>query len=1070
MRGTAGVITGVFDIVDLGLSIQQLLNAEKGTKQWRDAIAGVTISTVSLASGVVLVVVAAPPGVNIAVALTIITASMVYQGFSTLEEYKAYRLTIDEGFRLFWHSAVSISPPDDIEHLTLQIDKINELAKEYERFLDRLPKEIFAIGFGTGDIVSHKKVTEADTDSTCTPPPACSSRIGNCRKDNRPERCFEKVEWWVSNEPTRATISLHKKFPVLSLLSRMEDIKDKSRYLPSSISSLLLGFPDIEPPIESLYECNNSFVLGNSTRIQQMKRLNDKGVILLDLSLISAGKIQGSPDHDTIFNIYSGNATLVGGYKINRYNLLNATFIGRLEGNVDSVDIVDASGLSGTHQTLFYSDERLRIKEYSDNDITSFRKNPRLFIENYLSIKTKQINKIVGRSGQPDYFDCYGDSAERSEPILFNSLGGTAETPDEISCQRAILSGYTNVQIKDDVFFNVDTKPNYRINFNQTGLINIDIGQRHFPVSLAVDAISLIMQSALYYFFNENYLKIESLIASGQFLTIKLQNYWNTASNASNYIFADEIGSYQINPLLSEPSREEQPLFSSDFVLMGKINTPLFRTNQLVTYFNITSANNTLLSFLELYPDLDGNNALICIGSQEADMIPLLDEKIDFTLGGEGEDIYLARKQQIFPIERKNTTHPLIIINNDSQDKALDLLLLPDTIATIHLTRQNGSLLIKDNSLEKAFLVKDYFVNKNHQHLALQDIYGNLWMPYQENGLVSGIPYYRAVKQKIFTLDAAFIAHYPKIAIESSDLESWIYYHDTRDLLLVDANRQEEGLALRIKDFYTDSLIKLQLSLLAVENGTFITDTMAGNKSIKSHSVNEKAKLAVNQLTVMQLLAEERIEHYVYRFTDLPKLIYSRPSANETSGEQKYVIVQLDDIALHHVNVSVLSNHLQLNLYTTNEKNSHITALYWDNPLHRINELIIDGVDIQGLEKFELTEIQHIEKAIYHALFRELVARQQKKINLSIEMIEDLKFLLILQAQAEKSATVNFYKHLDFATQADLNQFIQIYKNTYRDDATILRRLGQLFAGESGVKQTAYLLWHNSKSQCNGCV
>ncbi len=173
---------------------------------------------------------------------------------------------------------------------------------------------------------------------------------------------------------------------------------------------------------------------------------------------------------------------------------------------------------------------------------------------------------------------------------------------------------------------------------------------------------------------------------------------------------------------------------------------------------------------------------------------------------------------------------------------------------------------------------------------------------------------------------------------------------------------------------------------------------------------------------------------------------------------------------LHHVQVSAVVNNLQLSFYRENGESNSITFLHWDNALHRINELIIDGIASTDLEKFDLNETHKIEKAIYDSLFRQQVEIQQKDLNLSVEEIADLTFLLILQIQAQQGPAFEFYNSLNFSTAEELKQFIRVYKETYPNSQTILARLKQLFAGEAGTRQTIYLLWQIAKASITGLL
>ena len=92
-RGFAGLISSPFDIYDLVSSSIDLANSKKGSKEWRDSIAGVAFSGTSVATGVAFTALG-KSGVGTVVGLGILIGQGFYSGTSMVIEYKKYKLTL----------------------------------------------------------------------------------------------------------------------------------------------------------------------------------------------------------------------------------------------------------------------------------------------------------------------------------------------------------------------------------------------------------------------------------------------------------------------------------------------------------------------------------------------------------------------------------------------------------------------------------------------------------------------------------------------------------------------------------------------------------------------------------------------------------------------------------------------------------------------------------------------------------------------------------------------------------------------------------------------------------------
>ncbi|RDD33815.1 Phosphocholine transferase AnkX [Wolbachia endosymbiont of Cylisticus convexus] len=94
-KGAAGAVSGIFDIVDIGISASNLVDCKKrensnnpcGEKEIRDNIASISFSGASFVSGVALTA-ASLPGVGAVVGFTLMVGQGIYNGVSNIIEYE----------------------------------------------------------------------------------------------------------------------------------------------------------------------------------------------------------------------------------------------------------------------------------------------------------------------------------------------------------------------------------------------------------------------------------------------------------------------------------------------------------------------------------------------------------------------------------------------------------------------------------------------------------------------------------------------------------------------------------------------------------------------------------------------------------------------------------------------------------------------------------------------------------------------------------------------------------------------------------------------------------------------
>ncbi len=166
-KGGAGALSGVFDIIDIGRSIDALIECNKradsdnpcSDKEIRDNIASITFSSVSFISGVGLTVAGAGPmGVVVGAVYNDRTGNIYW--YSNIIEYeKKYDTTHSENWSIFWRTFLLQRMSEDIEHLEARHETVNKIVENAEQILSNSPEFIvdYATGLGKEEVKHYSQ-------------------------------------------------------------------------------------------------------------------------------------------------------------------------------------------------------------------------------------------------------------------------------------------------------------------------------------------------------------------------------------------------------------------------------------------------------------------------------------------------------------------------------------------------------------------------------------------------------------------------------------------------------------------------------------------------------------------------------------------------------------------------------------------------------------------------------------------------------------------------------------------------------------------------------------------------
>ncbi|MFP3033325.1 MAG: ankyrin repeat domain-containing protein, partial [Wolbachia sp.] len=913
--GVAGAITGVFDIVDIGMSASNLVDCKKrensdnpcGEKEIRDNIATISFSTISFVSGVALTALGMP-GIGIAAGVALMVASGVYSGVSNIVEYeKKYDTTHDENWRIFWHTFAFQPIPQDVQRLAARKEMVNSLTKGAWQALSNSPHGTVAYGIGLGKV------------------------SGNTL---RPD--YAKI---LMNKEERAnTRSLSRVIP--------HRIEDASRICLPQVTDQDYEKEGTKNSFDfASYYCENSMVISHDNRVKGKQK--DK-TIVYDLSNVNKGTIVGNNEWSNNFLIDSGTAEITGGNKvINRFVVNNIDFSGKIIGGSNSINILDLSQLK---DKVIGVNVNYRFKPNASGSLKE-RVNGHWLIDDQIDNNGVFNYYYVGRKNKVDEVLCMGYSEHLTgiddRDVIIDSGGGFDNNKKDVveNCKKVIILPYTTVKGgKSNYTFYVKAA-----DYKGKGLYSkIDVDGTGTIIFPEIDLLGDCDQ--ITYSTSSNTLSLKINFGQNNQFTLDIKNYVEQSSNKPHFVLIDKNGS-NIVPKIERS--DSSAIKITSFELHSEHSLDSF--DDVESHYKKILNNNKgykVFSVIRGKVQNQGNSAVphMVFGSLEDDVVNF-DQGTMFAMGGGGSDVYFI-SNDINSREVK--------IDNNSNDKKLDTLFMSAVEKDFSI--QQCDLYLKHNNSN--IRVKNYLQNSNYRHLIVMNKKGETFIPNVQSMSCSSsgkgklIPFLQATQtQSMFLLPKDFQDDHVVIDSRLEDIEK---YKDKDDLLLI--RESEIPFVIRIEGFYIDRSKWENISYsLWNNNDLFPSSLLLGNVD---NVMEYKDKLRDDY--------ERIVKEYIMDFSNPTTVIQHNQKSEKGistfigEGEERIGVMILKNTSPDQVEVFSSGTDL---IFRDKKSNHTIDIKDWDNSeSYRISilefDLGLEPITIRRLDRFSLSEVGKVQYLI----------------------------------------------------------------------------------------------------------
>ncbi|KJW03755.1 hypothetical protein [Rickettsia argasii] len=779
-KGTAGVVTGVFDIVDIGLAAQALKKCQDmaGTdnacsnREIRDYTASIIFSGVSFVSGIVLVIANATVGLTVGVGGILIVGYVIYSGISAIVEYeKKYDTTHDENWRIFWHTIFQQDLPKDVQHLAARTKSVNKILNAAWHHLQSMPDNVvaYAGGFGKVVIKNWEECKESSINRcfavhgilSCAPP--------NCKRYSS-----------STLEPSDANIDMLS--PNDGYLSRVLPnyiAGATMTCLPTQSNAIYEASGTGRSDPNVIHSCSNSFVIEHNARRNQV---HDNKYIIFNTQLMTTGGITTNYTPSSIFLLGKSSINIHILSRDSQFVFLNNEFSGSI--------IFDASFLSYHILLLPYPLNKSfnavfntamldhNIVKFSIQSVEHFDFTQKINVIN-MFINDRKINlwsyyhnviKIAyqGRKNKEDHVDCKLDESHPSvEFDLIDGGGGYSnDRPDIITgCKKVVIWPYTKIKGTEGIYhFYIRTKDVKKENSNSL----IDIKGKGTVVFL--DTNLLTDCEKITYSKESNTLSLQIKLGANIFYTLSIKNYLGSDGLTHNFNLIDK-NSGNVIPKITE-STTIISRFELHITTEHSSGQDDFSVEEVKKYYEKVSEKN---KDYELYGVVKDKKNYYHFGSKGVDII-IFDEQVTFVKGGEESDIYIVTD---------NMDVRTIIIDNSSYDMKFDILMLSSRYDVWLETAGNDlKILIRKEKgyVEKIdyVIIYNYFKDVSYKHLIFVDEKGDAYIPFQ--GVDNNLRLVSFCSCSISSFVSVITAS--TTAVIDCELDNIEYYRIQEDLIL----------------------------------------------------------------------------------------------------------------------------------------------------------------------------------------------------------------------------------------------------------------------------------------------
>ncbi|MBC6686134.1 ankyrin repeat domain-containing protein [Wolbachia pipientis] len=910
-RGTAGALTGVFDIVDIGMSASNLVDCKKrensdnpcGEKEIRDNIASISFSGVSFVSGVALTA-ASMPGVGIAVGFGLMVGYGIYSGVSNIVEYeKKYDTTHEENWSIFWRTLLFQGMASDVQHLATRKDAVNSLAKEVWKALNNGPNSVVAYGVGLGE---------------GNPLRPCSAKIVMSSQDADTRGISRVIPDSIKNA----------KMICLPRITNADYEKGLKKSVPTAV-----------------HYCDNAMVIADGRKSMQSGK-----TVVYDLRNVNFGSIIGSNKLDNSFIIFEGSEKVIGGDNtVNRFVVTNSEFAGQIIVGTNSTNVFDLSQIADdVVKVNIVHSIGSTISKTLHSGVLEIKMNDRSLINECV---TNDVNILgyhyIGRQNKIDEVSCTSSTGDFIDyDTIIDSKGGYNNDKRDIieNCDRAIILPYTNAKgVEGNYTFYVRNAE-----YTGTNLYSeIDVkgtGTVIFPETDLLNDCDEITYSS-----NNNTLSLKIGLGQNNRYTLDIKNYIKQSTSKPNFILIDKNGS-NIVPKIKELGATK----INSFELHSEYALDNF--DDVENHYKKILNNNKdykVFSVIRGKTQSQDNNAIphMFFGSLEDDIVNF-DQGTTFARGGEGNDVYLI-SSDINSREVK--------IDNNSDDRKLDVISMPEISEEFRIQECDLYLDYNNTNIQ----VKNYLKDNRYRHLTVMNSKGEAFIPYMQSASCVGsseengklVPFFHATQtQSMFLLSKNFQGD--RIVIDSR-LEDIEKYKDKDDLLLI--RESEIPFIIRIEGFYTDRSKWENISYsLWNNNDLFPSPGLLGNID---NVMECKDKLRDDYKKV--------VKEYIIDFSNSTNIEHNQKLERNISTfigqeEERIGVMILKNIAPNQIEVSSSGTDL---IFCDKRSNHTVNIKGWNNSKsYRISTLEFDlglePITIRRLDRFSLSEVGKIQDLI----------------------------------------------------------------------------------------------------------
>ncbi|WP_179947513.1 ankyrin repeat domain-containing protein, partial [Wolbachia endosymbiont of Cylisticus convexus] len=688
------------------------------------------------------------------------------------------------------------------------------------------------------------------------------------------------------------------------------------------------------------YYCDNAMVISHDRKVNVMQK--DK-TIVYDLIGIDRGTIVGSNEWNNNFLISSGAAEITGGNSkvVNRFVVHDVNFSGKIIGKGNSTNILDLSKLAGDKVIV---NVNYRFEPSASGQL-KVKINDHLLIDDYIDSNIFNYH-YVGRKNKVDRVLCIGYSEHFTgtddREVIIDSGGGSSNSEKDVveGCKKVIISPYTEVKgRKSNYTFYVKTA-----DYKGRGLYSeIDVDGTGTVVFPEVDLLGDCDQ--ITYSKNSNTLSLKINFGQNNQFTLDIKNYVEQSSNKPHFTLIDKNGS-NIVPKIERSDSSIIRITSFELHTEHSLESFDAAENH---YKKILSNNKGYKVFGVVREKLQSNSAFqhMVFGSSGEDIINF-DQRNTFARGGNGSDTYVIDSN----IEERE-----IIIDNNSDDKKLDMLVMPEVPE--RFSTQQCNLHLSYNNIRVQ--VRNYFQGNSYRHLIVMNNKGETFIPYVQSMSCSGshiedgelVPFFHATStQNMFLLPKDVQYNYVVIDSYFEDIEK---YEDKDDLLLI--RESEIPFIIRIENFYNDRSKWIGINFLLWNNGNF-----------SYFDLPQEMDEVVSYQDKLKDDYEEVIKEYVIDFTKSVSITHNQNDTLTSVGQRVGVMI-LKNITPDRIRVSSSNTDL---VFSDEVSNHVINVKNWNNSeSYRISTLEFDlGLEpiiIRRLDRFSLSDIAEIQDLINKA-------------------------------------------------------------------------------------------------------